>query len=151
MGWCGATAPRCSARTAGGKPTTVSPGRGAPRRTSTSRGSTSCGFAGRTGSPACGRCSTPSTRPSPAEAARSAETEIGANIDFLGRFSLEYSYSRKETKDQILLVPLSAATGYLNQWQNAATLVGKTHELSLGVLLADRPEFSWRLNVAADR
>jgi len=83
--------------------------------------------------------------------AHSAETEIGANIDFLGRFSLEYSFSRKETKDQILLVPVSAAGGYLNQWQNAATLLGKTHELSLGVILADRPAFSWRLNVAADR
>ena len=83
--------------------------------------------------------------------ARSAETEVGINLDLLGRFSLEYSYSRKETKDQILQVPLSAATGYLNQWQNAATLLGNTHELSLGVILADRPEFSWRLNVAADR
>ena len=83
--------------------------------------------------------------------ARSAELELGANVDFLSRFSLEYSYSRKETKDQILLVPLSSATGYLNQWQNAATLLGKTHELSLGVILADRPDFSWRLNVAADR
>src|SRR2546425_6452941 len=83
--------------------------------------------------------------------ARSAETEIGGNIDFLNRFTLEYSYSRKETKDQIMLVPLSGATGYVNQWQNAATLLGNTHELALGVLLVDRPEFSWRLNVAADR
>jgi len=83
--------------------------------------------------------------------ARSAETEVGANIEFLGRFTLEYSYSRKETKDQILLVPLSAATGYKNQWQNAATLLGKTHELALGALLFDRPDFSWRLNIAADR
>jgi hypothetical protein len=84
--------------------------------------------------------------------ARSAETEIGANIDFLNRFSLEYSFSRKETRDQIMLVPLSAATGFQNgQWQNAATLLGKTHELSLGVLLMDRPDASWRLNIAADR
>jgi TonB-linked SusC/RagA family outer membrane protein len=83
--------------------------------------------------------------------ARSAETEIGTNIDFLSRFSLEYSYSRKETKDQILLVPLSSATGYLNQWQNAGTLLGKTHELSLSAVLANRPEMSWQLSVAADR
>src|SRR5881398_1937270 len=84
--------------------------------------------------------------------ARSAETEVGTNIDFLNRFSLEYSFSRKETKDQIMLVPLSAATGFQNgQWQNAATLLGKTHELSLGVLLMDRPDVSWRLNIAADR
>ncbi len=83
--------------------------------------------------------------------AHSAELEIGANVDFLSRFSLEYSYSRKNTSDQILLVPVSAATGYLGRWENAATLLGKTHELSLGVILADRPELSWRLNVAADR
>src|SRR5207247_9839123 len=30
--------------------------------------------------------------------ARSGELELGANVDFLGRFTLEYSYSRKETK-----------------------------------------------------
>jgi TonB-linked SusC/RagA family outer membrane protein len=83
--------------------------------------------------------------------ARSGEMEVGTNVDFLGRFSVEYSYSRKETKDQIMLVPLSSASGYLNQWQNAGTLLGKTHELSLGVLLANRPDFSWRVNVAADR
>jgi TonB-linked SusC/RagA family outer membrane protein len=83
--------------------------------------------------------------------AHSAETELGLNIDFLGRFSLEYSYSRKETRDQILLVPVSAPTGYLNQWRNAGTLVGKTHELALAAILVDRPEFSWRLNVAGDR
>src|SRR2546426_989737 len=83
--------------------------------------------------------------------ARSAEMELGGNVDFLNRFSLEYSYSRKETKDQILLVPLSSATGYLNQWQNAATLLGRTHELALGAVLADGPEVSWRVNVAADR
>ena len=83
--------------------------------------------------------------------ALSKELELGTNIDFLGHFSLDYSYSRKETKDQIMLVPLSSASGYLNQWQNAGTLLGKTHELSLGVILADRPDFSWRLNVAADR
>jgi TonB-linked SusC/RagA family outer membrane protein len=83
--------------------------------------------------------------------AHSAETEVGANIDFLSRFSLDYSYSRKNTTDQILLVPLSASAGYKYQWQNAATLLGKTHELSLGAILADRPDLSWRVNVAADR
>jgi TonB-linked SusC/RagA family outer membrane protein len=83
--------------------------------------------------------------------ARSSELELGGNVDFLGRFSLEYSYSRKETTDEIMLVPLSAASGYLNQWQNAGTLVGRAHELSLGVVLADKPDFSWRVNVAADR
>ena len=83
--------------------------------------------------------------------ARSGELELGGNVDFLGRFTLEYSYSRKETKDQILLVPLSSATGYVNQWKNAGTLLGHTHELSLGAIVLDRPDFSWRLNIAGDR
>src|SRR3989475_157566 len=34
--------------------------------------------------------------------ARSGEMEIGGNIDFLGRFTLEYSYSRQATNDQNL-------------------------------------------------
>ena len=83
--------------------------------------------------------------------AHSGELELGANVDFLSRFSLDYSYSRKNTTDQIILVPLSAAAGYRYQWQNAASLLGKTHELSLRVILADRPELSWQFNVAADR
>src|SRR5205823_4482690 len=50
--------------------------------------------------------------------AHSGELELGANVDFLSRFSLDYSYSRKNTTDQIILVPLSAAAGYRYQWQN---------------------------------
>jgi TonB-linked SusC/RagA family outer membrane protein len=83
--------------------------------------------------------------------ARSGELEVGANADFLGRFSLEYSYSRKLTRDQILLVPLSAATGYRNQWRNAGTLRGISHELTFQALLANRPGFHWTLNIAGDR
>ena len=83
--------------------------------------------------------------------ARSGELEIGANVDFLRRFSLEYSYSRKVTRDQILLVPLSAAAGFQNQWKNGGTLRGVTHELTLQTILANRPNLHWTLNVAGDR
>lgn len=83
--------------------------------------------------------------------ARSGELEIGADVDFLRRFSLEYSYSRKVTRDQILLVPLSAAAGFQNQWKNGGTLRGVTHELTLQTILANRPNLYWTLNVAGDR
>ncbi|HKC48440.1 MAG TPA: SusC/RagA family TonB-linked outer membrane protein, partial [Gemmatimonadales bacterium] len=83
--------------------------------------------------------------------AHSGELELGFNLDFLSRFTAEYSYSRKETRDQILLVPLSAAAGFKGQWKNAGTLLANTHELSVGVQLVNKPEFSWQLNVAADR
>src|SRR2546422_5957979 len=83
--------------------------------------------------------------------ARSGEMELGVNIDLLSRFSLEYSYSRKETKDQILLVPINPVAGFSRQWQNAATLLGHTHELSLSAILADQPDLSWRVNISAHR
>lgn len=83
--------------------------------------------------------------------AHSTETEYGLNLDFLGRYRFEYTNSDKVTRDQILLVPLSAATGYKNQWRNAGTLKGRTQEAALGGLLASRPSYTVRLNITADR
>jgi TonB-linked SusC/RagA family outer membrane protein len=83
--------------------------------------------------------------------AHSTENEIGINVDFLRRFNFEYTFSDKKTTDQILLVPLSAATGYQEQWRNAGTLVGKTHEWAIGGVLVDRDQFNWRLNITGDR
>ena len=83
--------------------------------------------------------------------AHSTETEYGLNVDFLGRFRFEYTNSDKTTRDQILLVPLSAAAGYQAQWRNAGTLKGRTQEIALGGLLASRPDFTFRLNITADR
>ena len=81
----------------------------------------------------------------------SAEKEYGFNLNFLSRFTLEYSYSDKLTKDQILEVPLSAAAGYRTQWQNAGTLKGNTHELAASVLLLSKADYYWRMNVTGDR
>jgi TonB-linked SusC/RagA family outer membrane protein len=81
----------------------------------------------------------------------SRETEYGVNLSFLKDYSLEYTYSSKRTTDEIIQVPLSAFTGYQNQWQNAGTLSGKTHELALGAVLASARDYFWRLNITADR
>jgi TonB-linked SusC/RagA family outer membrane protein len=81
----------------------------------------------------------------------STEKEYGFNLNFLTRFTLEYSYSDKLTKDQILEVPLSAAAGYQTQWQNAGTLTGNTHELAASVLLLSKNDYFWRVNVTGDR
>lgn len=83
--------------------------------------------------------------------AQSRELELGFNIDFLSNFTFEYSYSDKLTTDQILNAPVSAATGYSNQWINAGSLRGKTHEAAFGAVLAQRQDFFWRLNVTFDR
>ena len=81
----------------------------------------------------------------------STEKEYGFNLNFLQKFTLEYSYSDKVTKDQILEVPLSAAAGYRTQWQNAGTLAGNTHELAASVLLLAKADYYWRVNVTGDR
>jgi TonB-linked SusC/RagA family outer membrane protein len=81
----------------------------------------------------------------------SKETEVGFNINFLTNYTFEYSYSDKTTSDQILSAPVSRATGYQNQWKNAGTLSGQTHEFALGAVLISRGDMFWRLNVTADR
>ena len=48
-------------------------------------------------------------------------------------------------------MPLSAATGYQNQWQNAGTLEGHSHEAGLGIVLASKADYFWSVNFTADR
>jgi TonB-linked SusC/RagA family outer membrane protein len=81
----------------------------------------------------------------------SREREFGFNLQFLRDYTLEYSFSRKITTDQILNVPVAAATGYRNQWVNAGTLSGNTHEAAFGAVLLSKADYFWRLNITGDR
>ncbi|SHK90321.1 SusC/RagA family TonB-linked outer membrane protein [Rhodothermus profundi] len=83
--------------------------------------------------------------------AKSTAIEYGVNIDFLDRYSFQASYALNKTEDQILLVPLPAATGYRFQWRNAGTLEGNTFEMQLNTILAQRDDFSWTLDITFDR
>jgi TonB-linked SusC/RagA family outer membrane protein len=83
--------------------------------------------------------------------AQSREVEVGLNVDFLDRFTFEYSYSDKLTTDQILNAPVSAVAGFQNQWINAGSLKAYSHEALLGAVLAQSKDFFWRLNVTMDR
>jgi TonB-linked SusC/RagA family outer membrane protein len=84
--------------------------------------------------------------------ARSSEFEVGGNIEMGGgRFTLEYTYSQKTTKDQIQLVDLPSVVGFLNQWQNVGTLKSSTHELALGYQLVNNRDMAWVISVTGDR
>lgn len=84
--------------------------------------------------------------------AHSTEVELGTNLAFGGnRFTLEYTWAQKETKDQILLVDLPAVAGFQQQWQNTGALESKTHEIAFGARLIDRPGASLMLNIVGDR
>jgi TonB-linked SusC/RagA family outer membrane protein len=82
----------------------------------------------------------------------SKELELGVDVEFLNRFDLTVNYSNQETRDQIVLVPLSARAGGFNaQWQNAGTLEAKTFEVSLGAIIMDSPNLQWTANLNFDR
>jgi TonB-linked SusC/RagA family outer membrane protein len=86
----------------------------------------------------------------PAEA---SELEVGTNFDLRGgRVSFEYTYARKDSKDQILLVDLPAVTGFREgQWQNAGGLQSSTHEVTLAARLINSPTTGLTLNIVGDR
>lgn len=84
--------------------------------------------------------------------ARSAELEVGTNLELAGgRINAEYTYAKKSTKDQILLVDLPAAAGFKQQWQNTGALESKTHEATLGIRVIDARSTSLTLNIVGDR
>ena len=79
--------------------------------------------------------------------ARSAELEVGTNLEFGGgRYSVEYTFARKNTKDQILLVDLPAVAGFTQQWQNTGALESKTHELTFATQLINTASTSSRVS-----
>ena len=85
--------------------------------------------------------------------ARSAELEAGTDIDFAGgRLSAEYTFSRKNTTDQLLLVDLPAVAGFRQgQWQNTGALRATTHEITLEARLINAPQTGLTLNIVGDR
>ncbi len=84
--------------------------------------------------------------------AQSAELELGTNIEFGGgRYTAEYTYARKNTTDQILLVDLPAVAGFKQQWQNTGALLSITHEATLAARLINTRNTTLTLNIVGDR
>ncbi|HXO86750.1 MAG TPA: SusC/RagA family TonB-linked outer membrane protein, partial [Gemmatimonadales bacterium] len=85
--------------------------------------------------------------------AQASELEVGTNFDLRGgRVSFEYTYARKDSKDQILLVDLPAVSGFSQgQWQNAGGLQSFTHEVTLAARLINTPTTGLTLNIVGDR
>lgn len=78
------------------------------------------------------------------------ELELGTDIELLGRFGLSATYARAHINDQILPVPVSAGTGYLQQWQNVGELLNITHELTLTLPFVTTPNVAWTMAVSYD-
>ncbi|MFQ5823242.1 MAG: SusC/RagA family TonB-linked outer membrane protein [bacterium] len=79
------------------------------------------------------------------------ELEIGVDMAFLNRFSLEVTRAKSTVENQILFVPLASYFGYEHQWQNAGTLETSTWEISLQSSLLRRSDMSWTFGINFDR
>jgi len=79
------------------------------------------------------------------------ETELGLDMIFRERYSLQLSYARNKVIDQLVQIPLSAFYGYTSQWQNAGTVEGNTIEATIEAQVLRRPTLSWRMGFVADR
>lgn len=84
--------------------------------------------------------------------AHSGELELGFNTELWnGRFTLEYNYSDKKTKDEIVRAPLLATTGFASQWQNVGSLQAKTHEVAIGAQLVNTRDAAVQINITGSR
>jgi len=79
------------------------------------------------------------------------EIEYGLDMTVLGRAGITLTYSDVTTKDQILLVPLPAASGFQFQWKNAGTLEGNTFEATLDIPWVRRADMTFRTRFTFDR
>jgi TonB-linked SusC/RagA family outer membrane protein len=71
------------------------------------------------------------------------ERELGADLELFRRIGVALTYAHSDTKDQILLVPAPATSGFTSQWGNAGTLTNRTWELSVNVPIVRRRDLSW--------
>jgi hypothetical protein len=83
--------------------------------------------------------------------ARVGELELGTNINFLDRFTFEFTYAKSVASDQILRVPLTAAAGFEAQFRNAGTMENRTVEFALGADVFRKKDFTWSLSVVGSR
>jgi hypothetical protein len=78
--------------------------------------------------------------------------EVGGHLGSAGGWlSLDYSFSRKRTRNQVGLAEMQSPTGLIEFPANIGVIQSVTHELGLGVLLLRSRSLQWSLNIAADR
>ncbi|MDP2336056.1 MAG: TonB-dependent receptor, partial [Bacteroidota bacterium] len=84
---------------------------------------------------------------------KTAETEVGLNIDFLKNYTFEAVYAQSTTDDQFLNVPLLGFlnNGFTRQFQNAGSVESKTLEFSLGANWMNKKDFRWSSNIVFSR
>jgi TonB-linked SusC/RagA family outer membrane protein len=79
------------------------------------------------------------------------ETELGTDLEFFHRVSLNLSWAKAIIDRQILPVKAPTATGFQSQWLNAGVIRNKTVEGTLNVPIISRESFNWSTRLIYDR
>jgi TonB-linked SusC/RagA family outer membrane protein len=79
------------------------------------------------------------------------ETELGTDLEFFHRVSLNLSWAKAIIDRQILPVKAPTATGFQSQWLNAGVIRNKTVEGTLNVPIITRESFNWSTRLIYDR
>ncbi|HEY4733740.1 MAG TPA: SusC/RagA family TonB-linked outer membrane protein [Gemmatimonadaceae bacterium] len=79
------------------------------------------------------------------------ETELGTDLEFFHRVSMNLSWSKAVIDRQILPVKAPTATGFQSQWLNAGVIRNKTFEGTLNVPIVTRESFNWSTRLIYDR
>ena len=75
-------------------------------------------------------------------------SEAGLEAGFLdGRASVDFTWYKKETRNQIYLVPVSPTTGYANKLLNAGTMQNQGFEVLLNATPVQLPNLTWTTTV----
>lgn len=81
-----------------------------------------------------------------------SENEIGIEASFLkNKISLEANYFERNSRNQIVDVPISNVVGYSRYTTNAGVIRNRGVELLLGFKLLKTKDFSWDANLNWDR
>jgi TonB-linked SusC/RagA family outer membrane protein len=79
------------------------------------------------------------------------ENEYGLDMQAFHRIGLTLNYAKSVARDQILNVPLSVASGFATQWQNAGVLENKSYEASLNVPILNGRDVQYSTRLIYDR
>jgi TonB-linked SusC/RagA family outer membrane protein len=79
---------------------------------------------------------------------RTNSFETGLEMFFLNRrVGFDLAYYKTNSKDQIVSVPVSYATGYSSKWLNAGELQNQGVELTLMGTAMDKKDFKWDVSI----
>ena len=67
-----------------------------------------------------------------------SETELGVNFQVNNNYTFEFTYSKTDVKDDVILVPLSGVAGYSSQYQNVGEISSTYLEGTVSGTVIDR-------------